>query len=660
MTGTESRMRADFWGNLERRMNVEWLVVTVSMLALTTLLCVFSSRIGLERIDHAFYDRVLSTAMHPDPSSDIVIVAIDDGSIEQIGYWPWRRALHAQLLDRLAQARAVGLDVLLSDLNPAYPNDDQVLAEAMRRHGRVVLPSMIANDRQAVVSPLPALASASAGSGYINVYPDNDGVVRALTLSQEGGQGQPLRHFLTAMLKAGGEQARLPAGYAPGKALRIAYHGGPGSYTSYPYAQILEGKIPASAFQGKYVLVGSWGSGLGDAFPTPVSPNGLAMSGVEILANGLQDLIADSWIVAPPAWLDIFLAWLPVLAACLAFRRRSPRKAFMVVASVWLVVMAGSAALLLAMHIWIPVTAALAGVGLAFPVWSWRSQEASLQHIDRELQALNRERLALGDEIQASQPAQRDGSLSARVTQLHGAIGQLREARHRREQTLRFLSHDMRSPQNSILALTQLQSQPQTALQQDELLQRIDGYAHKTLNLVDGFVHLARAEAMQLRMQYIDLVELVQQCADDFWAPARQRDIEILADDMPGSAWMRGDAALVRRALSNLMDNAIKYSPAHTRVQCGIAHEASFWRVSLRDQGRGMSAEGIASLFQPFTRLDEDQPDNPSGAGLGLAFVQTVAERHHGTISVNSREGEGTEFILRFPAADIQAHQSTR
>jgi signal transduction histidine kinase len=73
-----------------------------------------------------------------------------------------------------------------------------------------------------------------------------------------------------------------------------------------------------------------------------------------------------------------------------------------------------------------------------------------------------------------------------------------------------------------------------------------------------------------------------------------------------------------------------------------------------------MSAEGIASLFQPFTRLDEDQPDNPSGAGLGLAFVQTVAERHHGTISVNSREGEGTEFILRFPAADIQAHQSTR
>src|SRR5690606_3674746 len=96
MTGAQSRMRADFWGNLERRMDVEWLAVTVSMLALTTLLCVFSSRIGLERIDHAFYDRVLSTAMHPDPSSDIVIVAIDDGSIEQIGYWPWRRALHAQ------------------------------------------------------------------------------------------------------------------------------------------------------------------------------------------------------------------------------------------------------------------------------------------------------------------------------------------------------------------------------------------------------------------------------------------------------------------------------------------------------------------------------------------------------------------------------------
>src|SRR3546814_67245 len=120
-----------------------------------------------------------------------------------------------------------------------------------------------------------------------------------------------------------------------------------------------------------------------------------------------------------------------------------------------------------------------------------------------------------------------DGSLPARVTQLHGAIAQLRQAHQKRDETLRFLSHDMRAPQNSILALTQLQQQTQTALPQKEFLQRIDSYADRTLSLVDGFVQLARAEAAPLAHQRLDLVELMAQCCDEFWAQAKQRDIDI-------------------------------------------------------------------------------------------------------------------------------------
>src|SRR3546814_6033323 len=106
-------------------------------------------------------------------------------------------------------------------------------------------------------------------------------------------------------------------------------------------------------------------------------------------------------------------------------------------------------------RVWVPITASAIGVALALPVWSWRSQEASLQHIDQELLALN-----AGKPYSMTQTtAALDGSLPARVTQLHGAIAQLRQAHQKRDETLRFLSHDMLAPQTSILALTQLQQQ---------------------------------------------------------------------------------------------------------------------------------------------------------------------------------------------------------
>ncbi len=639
----------DFWGDLERRVHVEWLAVTILMLIITAVLCLYSTQIGFARLNHTFYDRTFSLTTRPKPDTRIVIIAIDDSSIEDIGYWPWRRATHARLLDRLKDARVVAFDVLFNDKNPAYPDDDRVLAQAIRQHGRVVLPEMIASDNRRLMTPLPALAQASAALGYINIYPDDDGVVRSLTALHPLPDGEAAPHLLLSMLKVAHTPAQLTAAGKAGGPLFIPYQKTE-SFPVYPYSKVLDGEVPASVFKDKYVLIGSWGSGLGDSFPTPAS-SGQPMAGVEILANGLQSMISGHWIRMPAPWQAVVLACLPVLLACLAFRRLSPRRSFMAAAAMFLLVFVGSVLLMQFASLWRPITASLIGVALAFPVWSWRSQEASLRHIDRELKALNRERAALGETVSTSAPNRRDGSLPARITQLHSALAQLRQARSNREETLRFLSHDMRSPQNSILALTQLQQNPESALGQQELLHRIDSYANKTLSLVDGFVQLARAEAMQIQFRPQDLVELLEQSIDELWVRARQHNIDLVAQDLPESAWTMGDALLLRRALGNLIDNAIKYSPDHSRITCRIAAVESSWRIDIQDQGRGISAAQIHTLFQPFTRVSEDQPGNPDGAGLGLAFVHTVAGRHHGRIQVDSAEGTGTTFSLLLPAA---------
>ncbi len=651
MPGPAHDMDAGFWGNLERRVRTEWLLVTAALVVLTLAMVFFSTPLGLTRLDHAFYDKMLAATAQAADDHDIVIVAIDDDSIDQIGYWPWRRALHANLLDRLQQAKVVGLDFILSDVNPAYPQDDQFLAQAIARHGSVVLAQIIDAQKRGAINPLGPLEQAAAALGYINIYPDDDGVIRSLTLHQHLEDGRPVSHFIAAMLSVAGDQAslrRIQGKFAP---LRIPYAGSPGHFTIYPYIQVLNGNVPASAFDGKHVLVGSWGSGLGDAFPTPLTRQGEAMAGVEILANGLYSTLHDHWIRMPPAWLGALLACLPVLLACAALRRLSPRKSLLAIFIALLLIFAGSWLLLRHAQAWVPITASIIGVVLAYPVWSWRSQEASLQHIDRELLALHAERQGLDGPGAEHAATHSDGSLSARVTQLHSAIAQLRLAHQRRDETLRFLSHDMRSPQNSILALTQLQQQPATTLPDAELLRRIDTYAEKTLGLVDSFVQLARAEATPLSRQRLDLADLLAQCCDEFWVQARQRNIAIRFHEPPGQAWIWGDRPLLERACCNLLDNALKYSADHTEVVCSIVSDKNAWLLSIQDHGRGISPDQQAQLFKPFTRFQEDTPRNPSGTGLGLAFVMTVIRRHGGTISVHSQQGAGSIFRISLPAA---------
>lgn len=653
MPDTAQLAGTQFWGDLQHRIRKEWRAVTFGLAILTMALSYFSSGLGLARLDHTFYDKALAASAYSTGDTDIVIVAIDDGSIDHIGYWPWRRSLHARVLDALHQARAVGLDLMLSDANPAYPQDDALLAQAIRRHGKVVLPQIIQNDRQQVLGPVAGLAEAAASLGYINIRADGDGTIRSVALRQHLGHGRTAEHFVTAMLSVAPPGPQVQAAIlAKGvDDLLIPYAGVPGHFTIYSYAAVLDGQIPATAFKDKYVLVGSWGSGLGDAFPTPLSRQGEAMSGVEILANVLLAARHDSWIRTPPSWLAALLACLPVLLACVALRRLSPRRSFLAVMGVLLLTFASSWLLMRYGRVWIPITASLIGVALALPVWNWRSQEASLQHIDRELLALRAERQEPDDAVPTQAGLRLDGSLSARITQLHSAIAQLRTAHRKRDETLRFLSHDMRAPQASILALTQLQQNPETALPQREFLRRIDVYAGRTLGLVDGFVQLARAEAAPLSHQRIDLVELVGQCIDEFWAQSRQRSIELHLGPHPDAAWVTGDLALLRRACCNLLDNAIKFSADHTRVICSIEPDMEDWLLLVQDHGRGMKMDQQAALFKPFSRIAQEAADNPQGTGLGLAFVATVAKRHGGSISVDSQEEAGSTFQLRLRAS---------
>ncbi|MBP8307464.1 MAG: CHASE2 domain-containing protein [Burkholderiaceae bacterium] len=206
-------------------------------------------------------------------------------------------------------------------------------------------------------------------------------------------------------------------------------------------------------------------------------------------------------------------------------------------------------------------------------------------------------------------------------------ISALRNAERERDQMVRFLSHDLRSPHVAITSLAE------RLIEQQGHVPELDGiarHARYALSVAGGFVHLSRAELRPLRADPLELVELAQQVVDLAWTSERgprlslQFDPSLEVDGAP----LIGDAELLRRAMLNLVENAFTHGPPDGAVVLRVdPGSPGRWRVAVADQGPNMDAATRERLFEPFWR---QSGDSVGGAGLGLAFVRVVAIRHGG------------------------------
>jgi len=116
-------------------------------------------------------------------------------------------------------------------------------------------------------------------------------------------------------------------------------------------------------------------------------------------------------------------------------------------------------------------------------------------------------------------------------------------------------------------------------------------------------------------------------------------------------AEVMGDADALRRALRNLVENAVKYTPAGGKVELSLAREKDSAVLAVEDSGIGIEPADLERIFEPFVRLDEARSRATGGAGLGLAIARSVATAHGGTLSVQSTPKTGSRFVLRLPPA---------
>ena len=235
------------------------------------------------------------------------------------------------------------------------------------------------------------------------------------------------------------------------------------------------------------------------------------------------------------------------------------------------------------------------------------------------------------------------------VTSLHAAQNQ-------RDEMMHLLSHDMRSPQASIVTLIDI-VRPKVNLPEVRLAyDRIERYARRTLALADSFVQLAAAESREYALEILDFAYILQLAVDEIWPVAHAEGINVTLDTAPGDYPVRAERSMIARALVNLLNNATKYSPPDTVIECMLAHTGAAneqIECIIRDHGYGIAESDKARLFDRFQRLKAPRQPDSEGVGLGLAFVRTVVVRHGGTIHCDSTVGVGTSMTIRLPCVTL-------
>ena len=245
-------------------------------------------------------------------------------------------------------------------------------------------------------------------------------------------------------------------------------------------------------------------------------------------------------------------------------------------------------------------------------------------------------------------------------------ISDRKAAERRKQEFLSMVSHELRTPLTSILglielALMQIERRPSSLVpdaegllgQIEKVLKRASGQVEIETRLVEELLEVSRLELhkFEMSLQRENLVTIVQETVGNQQQAARTRHIELVLppdEVVPVNA----DAGRIGQVLTNYLTNALKYAPVEQAVLVRLEVEASSARVSVRDQGPGLTQEEQQRVWERFYQVAAPGHQGPEGGlGLGLAIAKVIIEQHHGKVGVESAPGRGSTFWFTLPLA---------
>ncbi|HUG39303.1 MAG TPA: PAS domain S-box protein, partial [Longimicrobiales bacterium] len=265
---------------------------------------------------------------------------------------------------------------------------------------------------------------------------------------------------------------------------------------------------------------------------------------------------------------------------------------------------------------------------------------------------------------------------------------ELEEASRMKSEFLANMSHELRTPLNAIIGFSELMKDGLVgplSEQQDRFVADIFSSGQHLLSLINDILDLSKVEAgkMELDLEPVAIGALFGNSLSIIREKAAERHIRLELDAEGELGTIEVDARKVKQILYNLLSNAVKFSNdggrvvlrAHRVGADDVGRRASSWagrsftaadadspeflRITVSDEGVGISEEALDRLFQPFTQIDSGLARKFEGTGLGLAMVKLLAELHGGAVAMESAEGEGSRFTVWLPARE-PGSQATR
>ncbi len=248
---------------------------------------------------------------------------------------------------------------------------------------------------------------------------------------------------------------------------------------------------------------------------------------------------------------------------------------------------------------------------------------------------------------------QAEAAIAQRSAELEKANEALRTADRYKDEFLSVISHELRTPLNFITGFASILEDevagPLNETQQSYIHKILNG-ADRMLELVNNLLDMSRIQAGKLHIEpdLADYVPIVQEALAPLRPLSDQKQISLTLDAQDHPRLMV-DARRLIQVLTNLVDNAIKFTPQGGEIQVRVRHAGDTILTEVTDTGPGISEESVAKLFKPFSQVDMSSTRRVGGTGLGLTISKAFVEAHGGQIGVRSRPGEGSTFWFTLP-----------
>ena len=571
------------------------------------------------RVNNQAYDWMLAQNAAQSWTPQSIVVAVDERTLSARGGMPNIRAIEAEALDEIAEAKpaAVALDIVIHDAT--RPADDARVEAALLRNRNVVLPCLpvIEGATKQWEDPLPRFRGEL---GHVDLSEGTDGVNREIPLQEVLGReprwALPLRAFGLAhgqpIIESPGDvqigDLIIPAPRLNGRSMYVRY-----LPSGIPTVSVIDLRDSHEKLRGKTVFFGV--TALSAARDRLVNPFGQEVPGVEAHAQAFETIARGKFLESARDNTVLMVCGLIAIFAGLIFALRSGWQAYTL------------GAVLIAGAFWMPFRFFREGIVFPFfaPVavaWLATMGAAVYQHffVRRQLRRSESEK-------------------------------------SRYQQAIHWAAHEMRTPLTAIQGSSEIMTRYELPeAKRGELTAMINSESKRLARMIQTFLDVERLAdgQMELKREPFAAADLVATCVKRATPIAENKKSHIFLDNTVDGV-ITGDRELMEYALYNLLTNAVKYSPPESEVHVMAEFRAGEIRISVRDRGIGMDAKELKSIFKKFYRTKRAEASGEAGTGIGLSIVDQIVSHHGGRMEVASEPQRGSCFTMIIAASDNAA-----